>query len=102
MDTSRHFTIEAAYNSNGNKVRYHGGRYTSSTPSGAAKKAFSQISKHMRKKGKLSLEIHIRETTQNSAHKTFSYKVRQIRSEQEVERDGELITFKYIIKAKAI
>jgi hypothetical protein len=98
----RSFTIEAIYNSNGNKIRYDGGRYISKTPSGAARKAFSQASRHMRKFGKLSLDIHIRETTQNSHHKTYIYKVRRVRQDIEVERDGVIIQYKYKTKIRAL
>lgn len=96
----RSFTVEAAYNTNGNKLRFHGGRYISKTPSSAARKAFTQMTRH--KKGKVALLIHIRETTMNSHHKTFVYKVTRKREDNEVERDGETILYKYVTKVKAM
>jgi DNA-binding transcriptional regulator WhiA len=101
MAGSRTFTVEQASRS-GKKLRFNGGRYHSDTPSDAAKKAFTQISRNMRTKGKLSIEIHIRETTQNSKHKIYTYRVTRIKDEREVERDGQIIVYRYTTKTKAI
>ena len=100
--TTRSFTIDKIINANGNRIHFDGGRYLSQTPSGAARKAFSQAYRHMRAKGRLSLEVHIRETTNGSAHKIFKYKVRRIAHETEREVNGEIITYSYITKVKAI
>ena len=97
----RSFTVEAIYKA-GKKSRISGGRYISETPSGAAKKAFSQAYRHMNSKGRLTLEVHVRETTQGSAHKTFKYKVAKKNESTEVEINGETIVFKYQTKTKAI
>ena len=99
---SRSFTIDKIINANGNRIRFDGGRYLSQTPSGAARKAFSQAYRHMKAKGRLSLEIHIRETTNGSARKIFMYKVRRVAQETEREINGEIITYSYVTKVKAI
>lgn len=96
----RHFTIEAIYNTSGNKLKHSGGRFTSNTPSEAARKAFSQALKHTR--NNKSLEIHLRETTQGSLHKTYTYKVKRVSQPTEVEINGEIITYQYTTKVKAI
>jgi hypothetical protein len=98
---SRSFTVEAIYKS-GKKSRISGGRYMSETPSAAAHKAFSQAYRSMRGKGAMTLEIHIRETTSRSAHKTFKYKVSKKASSKDVERGGEMIHYSYYTKVKAI
>lgn len=99
--SDRSFTIDAIYKQ-GNKTRFSGGRYISSTPSGAARKAFSQAQRHMRHKGRLTLEIHMRETTQGSNKKMFKYKVSKINDSTEIERNGETVVYKYSTKIKAI
>jgi len=97
----RSFTVDAFYH-NGKHLRANGGRYISSTPSGAAKKAFSQYYRHHKKAGRFSLEIHISETTSGSAKKVFKYKVSKVNEKNEVIRDGIPITYKYTTKIKAI
>jgi hypothetical protein len=101
---TRSFTVEAIYK-HGNKFRKDGGRYISEKPASAAKKAFSQVYRNMsskQKSGRVSLEIHIRETTQGSAHKTFKYRVSKTNNEKTVEINGESIVYKYTTKVKAI
>jgi hypothetical protein len=99
---SRTFTIEAIYNNKGNKIRFEGGRYTSKTPSGAASKAFSQAYRHLKSKGKMSLKITMRETTQGSAHKSYKYRVSRIPQESEREINGEIIKYSYVTKVRSI
>jgi hypothetical protein len=102
MDSGdRSFTIDAIYKA-GKKIRYSGGRYISSTPSSAAKKAFSQYYRTHKIKGKVTLEIHIKETTNGSAHKTYKYKVSKLKQINEVIRNGEKIVYSYITKIKAL
>jgi hypothetical protein len=95
----RSFTVEAAYSS-GRKLRFKGGRYMSEIPSNAAKKAFSQMSQKM--KGRVTIEVHLRETTQGSAHKTYKYKVTRKYQPTEVQIAGQTIVYKYVTKVKAI
>lgn len=97
----RSFTIDSIYK-NGNKIRFSGGRYISSTPSGAARKAFSQALRHLQAKGRLSLEIHMRETTQGSHKKIYKYKVSKVNDSKEVQRNGETVVYMYYTKIRAI
>lgn len=102
MDSKdRSFTVEAFYKA-GKKLRTSGGRYISSTPAAAARKAFSQYYRHHKKSGRFSLEVYVRETTSGSAHKTFKYRVSKVSEHTEVERDGEVIVYEYTTKVKAI
>jgi hypothetical protein len=102
MDSQdRSFTVEALYKS-GSKLRTSGGRYISTTPAGAAKKAFSQYYRHHKKSGRFSLEVHIRETTSGSSHKIFKYRVTKVADHNEVERNGETIVYKYSTKIRAL
>ncbi|NBP00215.1 MAG: hypothetical protein EBU90_08830 [Proteobacteria bacterium] len=98
---SRTFTIEAIYNSSGNRINYDGGRFISDTPAGAARKAFSHAAR-TRKTGRLSLEIHMRETTQGSVHKIYKYQVRRVPNRSEIEHDGTSIVYKFTTKVRAL
>lgn len=98
---SRTFTVEAVYR-NGRKVRFDGGRYISDSPSSATRKAFTQASRHIGATGKLSLEIHIRETTQASSHKTYKYKVSRVQNQTEANWIDDSVVFKYTTKVRAI
>jgi hypothetical protein len=100
-NSDRSFTVDAFYQ-NGKHLRANGGRYISSTPSGAARKAFSQYYRHHKKSGRFSLEVHIAETTSGSAKKVFKYKVSKVNDKNEVMRDNISITYKYTTKVKAI
>ena len=99
----RSFTIVKVTKSSGGTVRYTDGRYISETPSGAAKKMFTKLYHHLNTKGSLSLTITLRETTQNSNHKFYQYKVTRKAQKTEVElRNGETITFNFTSKVKSL
>mgnify|MGYP002478428237 CR=1 FL=1 len=96
----RSFTIQEVRDSTGKKLRYDGGRFISNTPSSAAKKAFSSYNKH--KDNKRSLNINIKETTQGSSHKNYTYKVKKQKSNAERELpNGQIIKYKYVTKVKS-
>lgn len=97
----RSFTVESMHKAC-KSLGVHGGRYISSTPAGAAKKAFSQYYRNHKKSGRFSLQIQIMETTSGSSHKVFKYNVSKVNQEQQVVRNGETITYKYITKVKSI
>lgn len=96
----RSFTVEALYRA-GRKLKTTGGRYISKTPSNAAKKAFSQYYRS-KKAGKMTLEVHIRETTNDSSNKIFKYKVSKTTDDKKVEKDGRVIEYKYKTTIKAL
>lgn len=98
---SRTFTIEAAYR-NGHKLRFDGGRYYSDTPMSAARKAFTQVYRHIGADGRLSLVIHIRETTQGSLHKSYRYKVSRVKTPTEADWLEDSVVFQYTTKIRAI
>ena len=97
----RSFTVEAFYKA-GKKLKISGGRYISSSPSSAAKKAFSQYYRNHKKTGRFSLEIHVKETTSGSSHKIYTYRVSKVESKTEVVRGGETILYSYTTKIKSI
>lgn len=96
----RSFTVISVHRA-GKKLDYSGGRFISDAPHLAAKKVFSQACETKGKRGCI-LTIKIRETTQGSKKKEFSYKVSRKYDPIEVEIDGETIEFKYVNKVKSI
>jgi hypothetical protein len=54
-----------------------GGRYISKTPANAARKAFTELCRTKRIRGICTLIVTIRETTKNSKHKIFTYKLKR-------------------------
>jgi hypothetical protein len=63
------------------------GKYVSTTPSGAAKKAFTRLCRDMKKKSNCKFQLTIKETTKNSKHKTFTYEA----SRKKISGDGKII-----------
>ncbi|NDC95010.1 hypothetical protein EB118_12285 [bacterium] len=96
---SRSFTVDSVYRGS-SKMRFTGGRYISMTPSGAARKAFSQATRNIN--GRVSLEIRIRETTQGSLGKSYKYRVSRKYDPISIERNGEIIEYKYTTTIRAI
>lgn len=97
---TRSFTIDSVRYGD-KKLRFSGGRYISDTPAAAAKKAFSKVCQARNIKGRCSMKIVIHETTAGSNKKVYSYKVSRKSDYHEVERDGEIIVYKYSIKVKS-
>jgi hypothetical protein len=100
MNNYRSFTIVSIKTTTG-KINYTEGRFISSTPSGAARKMFTQAYRY--KKGQVkSMKITLRETTQNSNKKEYTYRITKKAEKTVVERDGEEITFNYTTKIKSL
>lgn len=97
----RSFTVTLIKKS-GKKVKSNGGRYISKSPSSAARKAFSQYYRQHKASGQLSLEIHIKETTQNSSDKVFKYKVSKVKDPKDISRGKQIIHYEYTTKVKAL
>jgi hypothetical protein len=93
---SRSFSV---VNVNGKSVS-DGGRYMSSSPMGAAKKAGSRL---LRKKGaNNSVKVSVVETTRGSKNKEFSYNVKKVKVNDVVVRGGVEIVYNFKTVAKAL
>jgi hypothetical protein len=94
MSTKRSFTITNVSGrvKSGNNL---GGRYLSSTPASAARKAGTQICRSNKIKGQCKLVITIRETTSGSSKKEFKYKFSRVKDPVTVVRDGVEVTYNY-------
>ena len=103
MDSKRSFTIVKMEKVGGGKVNYDtkDSRFISSTPAGASAKAFSHAERHCRVKCS-SMKITLRETTQGSAKKEYTYRVTKKKEKTEVERGDTIITFDFKTKVKSL
>jgi len=76
----------------------------SSAPSGAARKASTRICRESKIKGQCSLVVTVKETTQGSSEKEYSYKVNRVKiTKPEVAmKDEKEVVYKYTTKVKAL
>jgi hypothetical protein len=84
-----------------NKEEKLGGLYKSTRPSNAVKKAFNQICRMKKLKGKCdSIIIVIRETTRGSKKKMFQYKVQRkvLDKPKTIKKGDQEIVIKYDVK----
>lgn len=103
MDSKRSFTIVSVGTSKASKGSSNaGGRYESSTPAGAARKAGSQVCRKSAIRGQCTLYIKMQETTRGSSGKIFMYKVKRVVVNNKVDHDGKIVNHKYMTKAKAV
>lgn len=84
-----------------------GGVFKSKTPVSAAKKASRRICRMCNLTGQCTIIVRIRETTSDSKHKEFVYKIRRTKKETNVtkttpDKKKVKITFKYVTKATSL
>ena len=100
----RSFTIQDARHNDGCPTKFsskgYTGEFVSSTPAGAASKAASGLCRVKRVKGRCSLFVAVRETTQGSSKKVFEYKVTRSKRKTPVELKGR--TIEYENKTKSV
>jgi hypothetical protein len=101
---SRSFTIINVSTSTNKKGDENlGGRFVSSTPASAAKKAGSKICRQSAIKGRCVLYIEIKETTLGSNGKVYKYKFTRVYDPTTIEyKNGLTITKKYKTKVESI
>jgi hypothetical protein len=100
MSSNRTFTIHEATTIKGCRTKVpHESRYHSSNASDAAKKAHTTLCGRKRIKGSCTFIITMRETTQGSVKKLYTYKVSRRRLTDPVELDSG-VTFEYETIAK--
>ena len=100
MSLNRTFTIHEATTIKGCKTKVpHESRYHSSNAESAAKKAHTILCGRKRIKGSCTFIITMRETTQGSVKKLYTYKVTRRRLADSVELDNGVV-FDYETIAK--
>ena len=101
----RSFTVMDASKHGGCSTKFVGGRYVSRNPFGAAKKAFSELCRVKNIRGVCSLVISIKETTEGSNGKVFTYKLNRMKLKDPIIRlEGTKNEFKimYVVKGKSV
>lgn len=97
----RSFTIVDAKKSDGCKTKFkynkNSGTFISSSPDGAAKKAVSKLCRNKKTYGTCTFIVTMRETSQGSKGKLYSYKVNR----QKAETEGPFGNM-YVNKAKSV
>ena len=71
----RSFTVVNVGKHGGCKTKFNAGRYLNRNPVGAARKAFNRFCRQKRIKGVCTLVVTVKETTQGSKNKLFTYKL---------------------------
>jgi len=100
--SSRTFTIASATTINGCPTKKpRNSRYHSSSAEGAAKKAHTVLCGRKRIKGACTFILTMRETTQGSNKKLYTYKVTRHRLDEPVELPSG-ISYEYEVVAKKV
>ena len=102
MVAKRSFQVVAVQNVSGCVTKFAPGRYLSSNPGSAAKKAFTRLCNLKKIKGKCTLVVSIQETTQGSNGKEFTYKIERSKLKKPlVMMEGTDKEFKIEFETKA-
>jgi Mg-chelatase subunit ChlI len=104
MEKKRSFTIVHVEDVHGKAkgAANLGGRFLSSSPASAAKKAGTQICRASAIRGRCTLIVTIRETTAGSKHKQYVYKVSRVHAPTTVIRNGVEIVYEYKTEVKSM
>jgi len=99
----RSFTVINATKSDGCPTKFTGGRYVSRTPAAAARKALSYHCAVKRIRGRCALYIKLRETTQGSKGKSYTYLLHRILLKKPIVRsiNGNTFKIRYTTEVKA-
>jgi hypothetical protein len=100
----RSFTVVDAGKHGGCKTKFRGGLYKSRNPAAAAKKAFKELCRVKRIRGVCTLVITIRETTQDSNKKAFSYRLHRhkLKVPKVIKIGNSEVVYEYESSAKAV
>ena len=102
MESKRSFKVVSVDTSNRAKGVQSEGRYISSTPAGAARKAGSQYCRESAIRGQCTLFVTVQETTRGSNNKVYSYKIKRTVVNNKVNHEGKIVNHKYEVVAKAL
>ena len=101
----RSFTVVDANKHGGCSTKFMGGRYVSRNPFGAAKKAFNELCRVKNIRGVCSLVITLKETTEGSKKKVFTYKLNRKKLKNPIIRlEGTKNEFliHYVVTGKSV
>ena len=101
----RSFTVVEVGKHGSCKTKGKGGRFVNKTPVGAARKAFSEFCRTKRIRGVCTLIVTIRETTQGSSGKVYTYKLNRMKLKNpliRLEGTNNEFVIEYETKVKAV
>ena len=100
----RTFKVVDVRKQDGCSTKFKPGRYVSSTPAGAAKKAFSELCRVKDVRGRCALYVKIAETTQDSKKKEFMYHMQRHTLEKPLiyKANGKEIRVRYKNTSKSV
>tara|TARA_B100000242_G_C42979578_1_gene454663 strand:- start:547 stop:963 length:417 start_codon:yes stop_codon:yes gene_type:complete len=102
----RSFEVVNVLNEKGCETKFNkNSRLVGRNPAGAARKAFNGLCRVKNIRGRCTLNVHVRETTQGSNHKEYMYKCHRMKlKEPLVMMEGKKNEYKieYTTTAKAI
>ncbi len=99
----RSFTVIGAYHTNGCPTKFHeDSRLISRDAGSAASKAFNRLCNMKRIKGACSMYIEVKETTQGSDHKVYSYLCSRKKLDKPIELKGRTIEYVPVHHAKEV
>jgi hypothetical protein len=100
----RSFMVVDAGKHGGCKTKFKSGLYKSRNPAAAAKKAFKELCRVKRIRGVCTLVITIKETTQGSTKKAFSYRLRRhkLKVPKVIKIGNTEVVYEYESTAKAV
>merc|ERR1711998_219259 len=102
MVAKRSFQVVAVQNVSGCVTKFAKGRYLSSNPRSAAKKAFTRLCNLKNIRGKCTFVVTVKETTQGSKGKEFTYKIERTKLKKPlVMMEGTDKEFKIEFETKA-
>ncbi len=98
--STRTFEVCSVFDAEGKSIAdIKSGSYHSKEASGAARKAFTRISREINPEKELTLHVHVKD---KASQKVYAYEVSRLYDPVEVERNGVKVTYKYKTKVKAL
>ena len=95
----KNYEIDQAIRQGQNLRSLRGGNYASTTPAGAARKAFRQCLEALKVTGALKMDIMVR---QKGTDKVMGYRVTKVKDPKTYVRGGVEITSEYTTKVKSL
>lgn len=99
----RSFSVVGAYHTDGCPTKFNeDSRLISRNPGSAAVKAFNRLCNQKRIKGFCSLYIKVKETTQGSEHKVYSYLCSRKKLDKPLELKGRTVEYVSVHHSKDV
>lgn len=100
----RSFVVVGALKYGTGKTKFNPGRYVSSSPVGAAKKAFNKLCRVKKILGRCNMVVTVKETTQGSKGKEYHYKLlrKKLAVPRVIKRNNVEFVVEYEVTAHSV